>query len=169
MSNPPTSEEKYVVMYSGLDNNVDPDINSGTLFAIWKRVTTKFRPVSEKEDVLQSCNQMLASGYCMYGQGMQLVIALGPDVNGFSYDPSLREFILTQRKIKAALKSGYLSIDASKEAHWEPQIKLFLNRRSSRKDKKQSFRYSGSLVADAHRTLLEGGILMFPYIVNPSN
>jgi len=33
-------------MYSGLDNNVDPDINAGTLFAIWKRVTTKFRPVS---------------------------------------------------------------------------------------------------------------------------
>ena len=56
ISDSPTSEEKYVVMYSGLDNNVDPDINAGTLFAIWKRVTTKFRPVSLKEDILQSCN-----------------------------------------------------------------------------------------------------------------
>lgn len=39
-------------MFTGLDNINDPESNSGTLFAIWKRNTTKFRPLSEKEDIL---------------------------------------------------------------------------------------------------------------------
>jgi len=43
---------KYVVMFTGLDNAIDPECNSGSMFAIWKRVTTKFRPLSEKEDIL---------------------------------------------------------------------------------------------------------------------
>ena len=44
-------------------------------------------------------------------------------------------------------------------------MKIFLTRRYARKDKKQNVRYTGSIVADAHRTLLYGGILMYPLTV----
>lgn len=47
-----SSNAKYVVMFTGLDNITDPETNSGSMFAIWKRNTTKFRPISEKEDIL---------------------------------------------------------------------------------------------------------------------
>lgn len=43
---------KFVVMFSGLDNIIDPENNSGTTFVIWKRVTTKYRPLSERDDIL---------------------------------------------------------------------------------------------------------------------
>lgn len=159
---------KYVIMFTGLDNDVDPEMNSGSLFAIWKRVTTKFRPLSEKEDILQSCSNIIASGYCMYGQAMQLVLAINSDVNAFAYDNAQKEFILTHPKIKAAQRSGIFSLDTSKESTFQPYIKIFLNRKYARKDKKQSIRYTGSMVADVHRTLLYGGILMYP-LTNPDS
>ncbi|KAL4470849.1 hypothetical protein ABPG72_016395 [Tetrahymena utriculariae] len=163
-----SSNAKYVIMFTGLDNSTDPENNCGSLFAIWKRNTTKFRPLSEKEDILQSCNSIIASGYCMYGQCMNLILAINTDVNGFSYDVTQKEFILTHPKIKAAQRTGILSVDTSKEAGWEPPIKIFINRKYQKKDKKLSLRYTGSLVADAHRTLLYGGILMYP-LTNPNS
>lgn len=65
----------------------------------------------------------------MYGQCMQLVLAINTDVNGFSYDIMQKEFILTHPKIKAAQKTGIFSVDTSKESTWEPHIKIFLNRK----------------------------------------
>lgn len=63
-------------MFSGLDNIVDPDINSGSMFGIWRRVTTKCKALSEKEDILQNCGNMLVGGYCMYGTSMQIILAI---------------------------------------------------------------------------------------------
>lgn len=62
-----SSSAKYVVMYTGLDNDFDPEINSGSFFSIFRRITTKFRPISEREDLLQTCSNAIACGYCFYG------------------------------------------------------------------------------------------------------
>lgn len=49
----------------------------------------------EPKDYLRNGNDIVASGYCLYGSSVHLLLALKDSVNGFTLDPALGEFILT--------------------------------------------------------------------------
>ena len=151
---------KYVVAIDPLDgsSNIDVNVSIGTIFSIYRRVT----PLGTEptiEDFMQGGQEQVAAGYILFGSSTILVYTTGHSVNGFTYDASLGEFILSHPDIKSP-KNGtmYSCNDGNLDAYDEP-IKEYLKTCRARKF---SARYVGSLVADFHRNLLKGGIYLYP-------
>uniref|UniRef100_A0A452Z7F2 fructose-bisphosphatase n=1 Tax=Aegilops tauschii subsp. strangulata TaxID=200361 RepID=A0A452Z7F2_AEGTS len=116
------------------------------------------------EDVLQPGTHMIAAGYCMYGSSCTLVLSTGNGVNGFTLDPSLGEFILTHPNIKIPNKGKIYSVNEGNARNWDAPTAKYVERCKFPQDgsSPKSLRYIGSMVADVHRTLLYGGIFLYP-------
>ncbi|KAH1230577.1 Fructose-1,6-bisphosphatase, cytosolic [Glycine max] len=154
---------KYCVVFDPLDgsSNIDCGVSIGTIFGIYL-IKEDHEPTIE--DVLQPGKNMLAAGYCMYGSSCTLVLSTGSGVNGFTLDPSLGEFILTHPDIKIPKKGKIYSVNEGNAKNWDdPTTKYVENCKYPRDGSSpKSLRYIGSMVADVHRTLLYGGIFLYP-------
>jgi fructose-1,6-bisphosphatase I len=155
---------KYIVTFDPLDgsSNIDANVTIGSIFGIYKRVTTD-EPNVEK-DLLQKGENIVASGYCVYGSSTQLVLCIDKKVNGYTLDPSLGEFILTHPNIIMPKRNPIYSINEGNEAFWDEAVKTYVKSKKypEKGGKVYSLRYIGSMVADVHRTILYGGIFMYP-------
>lgn len=154
---------KYCVVFDPLDgsSNIDCGVSIGTIFGIYM-IKDEHEP--ELEDVLQPGKNMLAAGYCMYGSSCTLVLSTGSGVNGFTLDPSLGEFILTHPDIKIPKKGKIYSVNEGNAKNWDGPTAKYVESCKFPEDgsSPKSLRYIGSMVADVHRTLLYGGIFLYP-------
>jgi fructose-1,6-bisphosphatase I len=94
-----------------------------------------------------------------------LVYSTGSGVHGFTLDPSLGEFLLSHEDIKIPPKGKIYSVNEGNYYYWDDGVKNYLNylkETDKTTQRPYSSRYIGSLVADFHRTLLYGGIFMYP-------
>lgn len=160
---PPAQRGKYIVVFDPLDgsSNIDCGVSIGTIFGIY---TIKDTTEVSVEDALQPGSSLVAAGYCMYGSSCTFVLSTGNGVNGFTLDPSLGEFILTHPNIKIPKKGKIYSVNEGNAKNWdEPTAKYVENCKFPQEGSApKSLRYIGSMVADVHRTLLYGGIFMYP-------
>jgi fructose-1,6-bisphosphatase I len=150
---------KYVVIFDPLDgsSNIDVNVSIGTIFAIYRRKSTSSEV--QLEDFLQSGTEQVAAGYVLYGSSTMLVYTTGKGVNGFTLDPSIGEFCLSHPDIRLPENADIYSVNHSAYREFEPGVKKFIDDCIEDAFK---FRYIGSMVADVHRTLLKGGIFMYP-------
>ncbi|KAM7250881.1 hypothetical protein ACFE04_022764 [Oxalis oulophora] len=159
----PSKRGKYIVVFDPLDgsSNIDCGVSIGTIFGIY---TVKDVENPTLDDVLRPGTNMVAAGYCMYGSSCTLVLSTGSGVNGFTLDPSLGEFILTHPDIQIPKKGKIYSVNEGNAKIWdEPTTKYVQNCKfPTDGSSPKSLRYIGSMVADVHRTLLYGGIFMYP-------
>ncbi|KAG2705206.1 hypothetical protein I3760_05G041800 [Carya illinoinensis] len=159
----PSTRGRYIVAFDPLDgsSNIDCGVSIGTIFGIYL-VKDKDNPTLD--DVLQPGKHMVAAGYCMYGSSCTLVLSTGNGVNGFTLDPSLGEFILTHPDIKIPKKGKIYSVNEGNAKNWDEATAKYVENCKFPKDglSPKSLRYIGSMVADVHRTLLYGGIFMYP-------
>jgi len=156
---------KYVVLYDPLDGSSNIDVNGavGTIFSIYRRVTTEGR--GTLEDVLQPGCRQVAAGYVIYGSSTMLIYTTGQGVAGFTLDPSIGEFLLSHPRIITPRVGRYYSVNESNFARWGKGIQWAVRGfHGDRPDeiKGKNSRYIGSLVADFHRNLLAGGIFLYP-------
>lgn len=155
---------KYVVCFDPLDgsSNIDCLVSVGSIFSIYKK-STDGEPT--ESDALRPGNQLVAAGYALYGSATMMVLAIGKGkgVNGFMYDPSIGEFILTDRNMKIPEKGKIYSINEGYAAEWSEGLKNYIEEKKRPKTgKAYGARYVGSMVADVHRTIKYGGIFMYP-------
>ncbi|KAJ9567779.1 hypothetical protein OSB04_003745 [Centaurea solstitialis] len=159
----PSKRGKYCVVFDPLDgsSNIDCGVSIGTIFGIYM---IKDGGEPSLEDVLQPGKNMLAAGYCMYGSSCTLVLSAGSGVNGFTLDPSLGEFILTHPDIKIPKKGKIYSVNEGNAKNWDGPTAKYVEKCKFPTDgsSAKSLRYIGSMVADVHRTLLYGGIFLYP-------
>lgn len=159
----PSNRGKYCVVFDPLDgsSNIDCGVSIGTIFGIY---LVKDVDNPTLDDVVRSGREILAAGYCMYGSSCTLVLCTGGGVNGFTLDPSLGEFILTYPDIKIPKKGKIYSINEGNAKNWDEPTKKYVEKCKFPPDgsSPKSLRYIGSMVADVHRTLLYGGIFMYP-------
>ncbi|TVU19544.1 hypothetical protein EJB05_35696, partial [Eragrostis curvula] len=159
----PALRGKYCVCFDPLDgsSNIDCGVSIGTIFGIYM---IKDKDNVSLKDVLQPGTHMLAAGYCMYGSSCTLVLSTGNGVNGFTLDPSLGEFILTHPNIKVPKKGKIYSVNEGNAKNWDGPTTKFVEKCKFPQDgsSPKSLRYIGSMVADIHRTLLYGGIFLYP-------
>lgn len=135
-------------------------------------------------DVLQPGRQMIAAGYALYGSATMIVLSIGSGVNGFTYDPSIGEFILTDPQMRIPQQGNIYSINEGYSYLWEDSIKNYIAAKKDPNcgkpygarwlfiltknyvdhDNKKILlsRYVGSMVADVHRTIKYGGIFLYP-------
>ncbi len=157
---------KYVLLFDPLDgsSNIDANVSIGTIFSIYRRVTADGKP-GTLEDLLQPGYKQVAAGYIVYGSSTILVYTAGHGVHGFTLDPSFGEFLLSHEDIKIPKKGKIYSINEGNYLYWHPGLKKYikyLQEYDKETERPYSTRYIGSMVADIHRTLLYGGIFMYP-------
>lgn len=151
---------KYILLMDPLDgsSNIDVNISIGTIFCIFKRKSDGSSPILN--DFLQKGSAIVCAGYIIYGSSTMLVYSTGQGVHGFTLDPSIGEFLLSHENIRIPAKGKTYSINEGNFAVWEDWTKSYIDAIKSRKEK--SLRYVGTLVADFHRTLLKGGVFLYP-------
>ncbi len=154
----------YTVFYDPLDgsSNLDVNVTVGSIFGIYRR-----RPGDRgrKQDLLRPGSEQIAAGYVMYGASTMLVLVAGDsNVQGFTLAPGVGEFFLTHPDLRMPEVGKTYSVNESRTPHWDPATKELVRRfrEGEIEGGARSARYVGSLIADFHRTLLKGGIFMYP-------
>ena len=151
----------YVVIYDPLDgsSNIDVNVSIGTIFSIHRKRTTGER--GTLEDCLQPGSEQVAAGYVLYGSSTMLVYTAGTGVHGFTLDPSIGEFILSHPNMRMPEppKKVY-SVNEAYFTRWSRGQQRLVSHLKN--EGGFGSRYIGSMVADIHRTLLQGGLFMYP-------
>lgn len=164
---------KYVLVFDPLDgsSNIDVNITLGTIFGFFKRLDPTRRDDGTIEDVLQTGRKLVAAGYVLYGSSTVFVYTTGHGVNEFTYDPTIGEFLLTNRNLRIPSWNNQYSVNEGYYHQWDEKFRRYIDYiKTPSPDKKRPFslRYVGTAVADVHRVLHYGGIFMYPQdIKNP--
>ena len=155
---------RYAVACDPIDgsSNLDAGVSVGTIFGIYK---LEEGAQGTKEDLLRAGTELVAAGFTMYGASTQLVLTMkGGPVNGFTMDASLGEFILTHPDMRMPTKRSIYSVNEGNSMWWSDPVNEWVRtlKEPQADGKPYSARYIGSMVADAYRTLLYGGIFAYP-------
>ncbi|MCL1986102.1 MAG: class 1 fructose-bisphosphatase, partial [Betaproteobacteria bacterium] len=156
----------YILIFDPLDgsSNIDVNINVGTIFSILRRAPGS-KGLVTLEEVLQPGTNQVGAGYILYGPSTMLIFTTGQGVHGFTLDPSVGEFLLSHKDMRIPEQGKIYSVNEGNWSSWDPAaqacVKYFKDSGLERQHP-YSMRYVGSLVADFHRTLLYGGIFMYP-------
>lgn len=157
---------KYVLTIDPLDGsgNVDVDGPMGTIFGIYRRRVDRIGRPAELIDFLQPGRDLVAAGYVLYGPSTMFVYTVGGGVNGFTLDRSIGTFFLTHPDIRIPEGGGIYSVNEANETLWDERTCAMVAafRRQETACGPRQARYTGALVADVHRTLLKGGVYMYP-------
>jgi fructose-1,6-bisphosphatase I len=153
------SDERFVVVFDPLDgsSNIDVNVNVGTIFSV----------VRVEGDVVASVLRLgtgqVAAGYVLYGPSAVMVMTTGAGVAAFTLDEEER-FVLTAEGLTMPEQGPYYSANEANVASWPEVYREYLQGllRGELRGQEYGSRYIGSLVADFHRTLLKGGVFLYP-------
>lgn len=158
-----TETGKYVIFFDPLDgsSNIDVNVNVGTIFSIFRRPADAAGNL--KQAVLQAGTQQVAAGYVVYGPSTILVYTAGHGVFGFTLDPEVGAYVLSHDHLRMPQQGNVYSVNEAR-MHTFPQVyqDYLTGLRSGSLGREYSSRYVGSLVADFHRTMLKGGVFLYP-------
>ena len=150
---------KYIIIFDPLDgsSNIDVNVNVGMIFSIHKRLAVADGDL--QASILQRGTMQLAAGYVVYGPSTVLVYTTGDGVHGFTLDPTIGAFCLSHERMKMPERGPYYSVNEANASTWPPGYERYV---AELRGAGYSSRYIGSLVADFHRTLLKGGVFLYP-------
>jgi fructose-1,6-bisphosphatase I/sedoheptulose-1,7-bisphosphatase len=161
---------KYLLVFDPLDgsSNIDVNVAVGSIFSILRAPPDAIetgRDVVEA-DFLQPGTQQVAAGYAIYGPSTMLVLTVGNGVAGFTLNPDLGEFVLTHPKLAVPPEAREFAINSSNSRFWEPPVKRYVDEclagRTGPRGKDFNMRWIASLVAEAHRIMMRGGVFLYP-------
>ena len=164
------SRGKYLLVVDPLDGsgNIDVNVSVGSIFSILRApqpVIDSGRDVAEG-DFLQPGATQVAAGYALYGPTTMLVLTVGNGVAGFTLDPNLGEFKLTHPSIRVPADTQEFAINSSNSRFWEPPVKRYVDEclagKTGPRGKDFNMRWIASMVAEAHRILMRGGVFLYP-------
>mmetsp|Transcript_34032 Transcript_34032/g.87252 ORF Transcript_34032/g.87252 Transcript_34032/m.87252 type:complete len:356 (-) Transcript_34032:444-1511(-) len=151
----------FCVAFDPLDgsSNIDCNVSVGSIFSVYRRKSPNNVP-ADVSDILRPGSECIAAGYSMFGAATELVVTYGKGVNRFALDPAIGEFLFVEEMVVP--KGGGKTIYSCNEGNinsWDQAIKDYV---LSCKNRGYSARYVGSMVSDVHRTLLYGGVFIYP-------
>ena len=157
---------KYLLVFDPLDgsSNIDVNVAVGSIFSVL-RAPNGDSAVTE-QDFLQPGASQVAAGYAVYGPVTMLVLTVGNGVNGFTLDPNLGEFMLTHPAMQVPVDTSEFAINASNSRFWEAPVKRYVDEcmagQTGARGKDFNMRWIASMVAEAHRILMRGGVFLYP-------
>lgn len=154
---------KYIVVFDPLDgsSNIDVNVNVGTIFSIFRRPDNMETTPSAAP--LQQGLKQVAAGYVVYGSSTIFVYTAGNGVFGFTLDPAIGAYVLYAENMRMPEQGPYYSVNEAQMESFPPVYNEYLRGlRTGSLGHPYSSRYIGSLVADFHRTLLKGGVFLYP-------
>jgi fructose-1,6-bisphosphatase I/sedoheptulose-1,7-bisphosphatase len=157
---------KYLLVFDPLDgsSNIDVNMSVGSVFSVLRAAAAGQDAVPA--DFLQPGSQQVAAGYALYGPTTMLILTVGTGVNGFTLDPSLGDFILTHPLMTVPADTQEFAINVSNSRFWEAPVKRYVDEclagKSGPRGRDFNMRWIASMVAEAHRILIRGGVFMYP-------
>ena len=154
---------KYIIVFDPLDgsSNIDVNVNVGTIFSVLRKLPAEDGDL--QASVLQPGYTQVAAGYVVYGPSTMLVYTSGHGVHSFTLDPRIGAYLLSTENMKMPEQGKYYSVNEANAEEWPQKYRDYIDSlRGGALGRKYSSRYIGSLVADFHRTLLKGGVFLYP-------
>ncbi len=155
----------YILCTDPLDGSSNTDINGaiGTIFGVYRRA--RAGDCAGLEEVLRKGSEMVAAGYVLFSTSVMLVYSCRHGVNGFTLDPDIGEFLLSHENIRCPERADRFSANLGRLREWHPNVQSYVEHVTAKEGdgtRPYSLRYTGALVADVHRCLLEGGVYFYP-------
>lgn len=155
------SSARFMVVADPLDgsSNISVNMPIGTIFGIIRNTDYG------KSSFIKSGRYYISAGYSLYGPSDIFIICVNNKVAEFTLDPQENDYFLSRSEIKVPEKGSIYSVNEGNFSLWDNKIKKWLlntKNPSGTSAKNKKLRYVGSLVADAHRTLINGGIFVYP-------
>lgn len=149
---------KYCVVFDPLDgsSNLDVSVGVGTIFSILRNDPAISSAV---ETLCQPGTKQVAAGYVLYGSSTVFVLTTGRGVDMFVLDPSIGSFVLVKSQLRVPETGKIYSVNEANKKTFPVGFSKYLDWAH---ENGYSSRYIGSMVADVHRTLLKGGVFMYP-------
>ncbi len=156
---------RYLLAVDPLDgsSNIDVNLSVGTIFSVLKRPRTQ---ALVSADFLQPGHEQVAAGYAIYGPSTMLVLTLGNGTHGFTLDRERGAFTLTHPELQIADQTQEFAINTSNARFWEAPVQRYVSEcqagHSGTRGRDFNMRWIASLVAEAHRILMRGGVFLYP-------
>jgi fructose-1,6-bisphosphatase I len=149
---------KYCVVFDPLDgsSNLDVSVGVGTIFSILRNDPSIPGAV---ETLCQPGSRQVAAGYVLYGSSTVFVLTTGQGVDLFVLDPAIGSFVLVKAGVSVPATGRTYSVNEANRSTFPAGFSRYLDWAH---DHGYSSRYIGSMVADVHRTLLKGGVFLYP-------
>lgn len=153
-------QSKYIVLFDPLDgsSNIDVNVSIGTIFSILQR-RSDIAAGNVLDHILQPGYKQVAAGYVIYSSSTVMAYTTGDGVHMFTLDPAIGAFRLCHENVTMPTSGKHYSINEAYREQFPDGTKKYLD---WTKINGYSLRYIGSLVADFHRTLLHGGVFLYP-------
>lgn len=157
---------KYLLAFDPLDgsSNIDVNVSVGSIFSIMRAPRPGRLP--RDEEFLQRGSQQVAAGYAIYGPSTVLVLSVGRGVHGFTLDPEIGEFILTQPDMTIPATTSEFAVNSSNRRFWDRPVGRYIDEclagMAGPRKKDFNMRWVASLVAETHRILTRGGVFLYP-------
>jgi fructose-1,6-bisphosphatase I len=161
-------EAKICVAIDPLDgsSNIDLNMTVGTIFSI----------LPAPDDLGLAFHQrgsaQLAAGFVTYGPQTSLVLTLGDGVDIFTLDRKAGCFRLARSAVQISDTCEEFAINISNRRHWDPPVRAFVDECLAGVDGPANhnfnMRWIGSLVAEAYRILVRGGVFLYPADARPT-
>jgi len=156
-------DAKYAVIFDPLDgsSNIDVNVSVGTTFSIFRRPDdATFDELGSW--VLQPGSKQIGAGYVVYGSSTVMVYTVGDGVHGFTLDPNVGAYVLSHENIRMPNQGVSYSVNEAYFDSFPAEYQAYIRHLRSGESGKYRSRYIGSMVADFHRTLLRGGVFLYP-------
>ncbi|MCH7702196.1 MAG: class 1 fructose-bisphosphatase [Planctomycetes bacterium] len=159
----PGAKAKYVVLFDPLDgsSNIDVNVSIGTIFSILRCLPDAKTCDGPLPHILQKGVKQVAAGYVVYGSSTVLAYTTGSGVHMFTLDPSIGAFVLFREHVRMPAAGKMYSVNEAYSPSFPQGVQDYLTWAKG-DGGGYSLRYIGSLVADFHRTLLRGGVFLYP-------
>ena len=155
-------EARYIVLFDPLDgsSNIDVNVSIGTIFSVLQR-REGVDSGKVMDHILQPGYRQVAAGYMVYGSSTVMAYTTGDGVHMFTLDPSIGAYRLSQEHVKMPSGGKTYSVNEAYRTQFPKGVQDYLDWCKT-DEAGSSLRYIGSLVADFHRTLLKGGVFLYP-------
>lgn len=149
---------KYCVLFDPLDgsSNLDSCVGVGTIFSV---TLNDPEEADGERTVCQAGTRQVAAGYILYGSSTVMCLTTGDGVDMFVLDQAIGSFLRVRTKMRIPEKGTTYSIN---EANAETFPEGYQNYLRFAHSSGYTSRYIGSMVSDVHRTLIRGGVFLYP-------
>ncbi len=161
------SHAKYIVLFDPLDgsSNIDVNVSIGTIFSVLQR-REGISAGNVMDHILQPGYKQIAAGYVIYSSSTVMAYTTGDGVHMFTLDPAIGAYRLSHENVTMPPSGKRYSINEAYYDRFPAGVQEYLDWTKTAEAGGYGLRYIGSLVADFHRTLLKGGVFLYPPMTN---
>jgi fructose-1,6-bisphosphatase I len=141
-------------------SNIDTNVSVGTIFSLYPAAP------SPEASFLRPVSAQIGAGYVIYGPQVALVCSFGAGAQRYVLDPVAGAFVLADPAVSLPVEAAEFAINASNYRHWPEPVRAFVDEclagTEGPRGKNFNMRWIASLVAEAHRIFVRGGVFLYP-------